>query len=38
MNIGMSMLIKKTVVRVVYMTILLIVPLQMSGNVALGTE
>lgn len=32
----MSMLIKKTVVRVVYMTILLIVPLQMSGKCGSG--
>lgn len=38
MNTGMSMLIKKTVVRVVYMTILLIVPLQMSGKCGSGNR
>lgn len=32
------MLIKKTVVRVVYMTILLIVPLQMSGKWGSGNR
>lgn len=38
MNTGMSMLIKKAVVRVVYMTILLIVPLQMSGKCGSGNR
>lgn len=38
MNTGMSMLIKKTVVRVVFMTILLIIPLQMSGKCGSGNR